>query len=366
MGDLVDNKKKSGWLQAFGPLAPLLEDPRYSEVMVNGAFRVFVEQNGILKKTPVQLKNQEELLHLMEQVAKSVGKELNEENPYVDARLPDGSRVNLVIPPISIDGPSMTIRRFPSASKDLKDLVDAKALDDRMAFFLHSCVNARVNIVVAGGTGSGKTTLLNALSFAIDPHERLVSIEDAAELRLRHENLVRMESRPKTTKQKGIAIRDLIINALRMRPDRIIVGECRGAEALDMLNAMNTGHEGSLTTIHANTARDTLRRLESMILMAGAEVPVKVIRSNIAASLHLVIQTSRYPDGSRRISEIIEVAGMEGDTILTQPIFRWDQKKGFMASGLVPSFMPRFLERGVAFPPDFFTDAYTISSKKVS
>jgi pilus assembly protein CpaF len=360
MGDLVDNKKKSGWRQAFGPIAALLEDPRYSEIMINGAFRVFVEQNGILKKTPVQLKNQEELMALMDQVARSVGKELNEESPYVDARLPDGSRVNLVIPPISIDGPSMTIRRFPQASKDLKDLVDAKALDERMAFFLHSCVAARINIVVAGGTGSGKTTLLNALSFAIDPHERLVSIEDAAELRLRHENLVRMESRPKTTKQRAISIRDLIINALRMRPDRIIVGECRGAEALDMLNAMNTGHEGSLTTIHANTARDTLRRLESMILMAGSEMPVKVIRSNIAAALHLVIQRSR------RISEIIEVAGMEGDTILTQPIFRWEQKKGFVASGLVPSFMPRFVEKGVAFPPDFFTDSYSISSKKVS
>jgi pilus assembly protein CpaF len=360
MGEVSDPKKQGGWRGAFGPLAVLLDDPRYSEIMINGAFRVFVEQNGILKKTPIQLKSQDELVQLMVQIAKFVGKELSEENPYVDARLPDGSRVNLILPPTAVDGPSMTIRKFPQNSRDLKDLVQARALDDRMAFFLHSCVTAKINMVVSGGTGSGKTTLLNALSFSIDPHERLVTIEDAAELRLKHENLVRLESRPRTPKQVGISIRDLVINALRMRPDRIIVGECRGMEALDMLNAMNTGHEGSLTTIHANSARDSLRRLESMVMIAGTEVPIKVIRTNISSSLNLIVHIARFPDGTRRIQEIIEVAGMEGDTILTQPIFRWDQKRGFHSSGLVPSFMPRFVEKGVAFPPDFFTDAYTV------
>ncbi len=360
MKDLANPKNKGGWRSAFGPLAALLDDPRYSEIMINGAFRVFVEQNGILKKTAVQLQSNEELVQLMIQIARFVGKELSEENPYVDARLPDGSRVNLVLPPTAIDGPSMTIRKFPQNSRDLKELVQGGALDDRMAFFLHSCVTAKINMVVSGGTGSGKTTLLNALSFSIDPHERLVTIEDAAELRLKHENLVRMESRPRSPKQVGISIRDLIINALRMRPDRIIVGECRGSEALDMLNAMNTGHEGSLTTIHANSARDSLRRLESMVLTAGSEVPIKVIRNNIASSLNLIIQIARMPDGARRVVEIIEVAGMEGDTILTQPLFRWDQKRGFHSTSLVPSFMPRFVEKGVAFPKDFFSDAYTV------
>jgi len=344
----------------FGPLRPLLEDPSVSEIMVNGPGRVYIEQKGLLKKTPVVFKNSKELLELIEQIARGVGRTINTDNPYLDARLPDGSRVNCVIPPVSLDGPSLTIRRFPAQVPTLQDLVALKTLDERMAFFLHCSVAAKINLIVAGGTGSGKTTLLNALSFSIPAHERIVTIEDAAELRLKSENLVRLETRPSTHDKPGISAQALVINALRMRPDRIIMGECRGVETQDMLTAMNTGHDGSMTTTHANSPRDTLRRLETMILMNSRDVPLRVVRSNIASALQLIVQVSRSADGSRRITDIVEISGMEGDVILTQEIFRYTQGVGFSSLGFVPRFVSKFADRGIDFPKDFFTDNYEI------
>jgi len=349
-----------GWRDVFGPLRPLLEDPSVSEIMVNGPGRVYIEQKGLLKKSSVVFQDAKELLALVEQIARGVGRTINVDNPYLDARLPDGSRVNCVIPPIAVDGPSMTIRRFPSKVSTLQDLIALKTLDERMAYFLHCCVAARINMIVSGGTGSGKTTLLNALSFSIPPHERIVSIEDAAELRLKSENIVRLESRPSTSERKAVGVQELVVNALRMRPDRIIVGECRGAETLDMLTAMNTGHDGSMTTAHANSPRDTLRRLETMILMTGRDVPVRVVRSNIASALQLIIQVSRTSDGQRRVTDIVEISGMEGDVILTQEIFRYTPGVGFASMGFVPRFVSKFADHGIDFPKDFFTDNYEI------
>jgi len=265
--------------------------------MVNGPNRVFIEQKGILKKTQITFQDPKELYNLVEQIARSTGRTINRDNPYIDTRLPDGSRVNCVVPPIALDGPSLTIRRFPNKTPTLQDLVSYKTLDERMAYFLHCCVASKINLLVAGGTGSGKTTLLNALSASIPMHERIVSIEDAAELRLKGENIVRLESRMATKETAAVGVRELVINALRMRPDRIIVGECRGAEALEMLTAMNTGHEGSMTTVHANSARDGLRRLESMILMNGQDLPIKVVRSNMASALQLIVHIARANDG---------------------------------------------------------------------
>jgi len=233
-------------------------------------------------------------------------------------------------------------------------------MDERLAYFLSRCVAARLNVVVSGGTGSGKTTLLNVLSSFIGPHERVVSIEDSAELKIRVDNLVRMESRPPTAGDAGVSIRQLVINALRMRPDRIVVGECRGAEALDMLVAMNTGHEGSMTTVHANSARDALRRLETMVMLAGAEIPLKVVRSNISSAVHLIVQVSRGADGVRRLSEVVEVGGMEGEVILTQDVFRFTPGQGFRSQGIVPQFVRVFRERGIDFPADFFSEAYSV------
>ncbi|MEO5667684.1 MAG: CpaF family protein [Bdellovibrionota bacterium] len=349
-----------GWRDVFGPLRALLEDPSVSEIMVNGPSRVYIEQKGLLKKTPVVFQDARQLLTLIEEIARGVGRSINSDNPYLDARLPDGSRVNCVIPPISLDGPSLTIRRFPGKVPTLQDLVNGKSLDERMAFFLHCCVAAKINVVVAGGTGSGKTTLLNALSFSIPPHERVVTIEDAAELRLKSENIVRLESRPSTSERKGIGTQELVINALRMRPDRIIVGECRGPETLDMLTAMNTGHDGSMTTTHANSPRDTLRRLETMIMMSGRDIPIRVVRSNVASALQLIVQVSRSADGQRRVTDIVEISGMEGDVILTQEIFRYTPGVGYASMGFVPRFVSKFADRGIDFPKDFFTDNYEI------
>jgi pilus assembly protein CpaF len=363
VNDVVDPKNPRDWREAFGPLRPFLEDPSVSEIMVNGPNRVFIEQKGLVKKTPVRFNDAQELYKLMQSIVASVGKRLDMDSPYADGRLPDGSRVNCVVPPIAIDGPTLTIRRFPANTLNMQDLVSRGAMDERMAFLLHCCVQAKLNIIVSGGTGSGKTTLLNALSFSIPPHERLVSIEDSAELRLKGENVVRLEARPANPKQPAIGIRELVINSLRMRPDRIVVGECRGVETLDMLNAMNTGHEGSMTTVHANTSRDALRRIESMILLAGEDIPLKVIRQNMSSALHAIVQIARLPDGSRKIMEITEVASMEGDVILTQEIFRHTREAGFQPSGFVPKFVELFKERGVDFPSDFFNDSYRIQMR---
>jgi pilus assembly protein CpaF len=348
------------WQSRCGPLQVYLEDPTVTEIMVNGAGKVFIEQKGLIKKTPSRFANDDELLSLMVSMAHAIGRELNHDNPYVDGRLPDGSRINCVIGPVAVDGPSLTIRKFSKDALTYAHLIQNGAMDDKLAYFLSCCVQARLNIVVSGGTGSGKTTLLNVLSSFIPPHERLVTIEDTAELQIKNENLVRLESVAARPGEPGVPVRSLVINALRMRPDRILVGECRGAEAFDMLTAMNTGHEGSMTTVHANGARDTLRRLETMILMAQTEMPIKVIRQNISGALHLIIQAQRCNDGVRRITEVLEVAGMEGDVILSQEIFKWSAQSGFASTGFVPSFLHLFKERGLQFPVDFFNMEYTV------
>lgn len=352
------------WQAQCGPLQPFLEDKSVTEIMVNGPHRIFIEQKGLLKKTPARFASTEELTQLMQAMARAVGKELNTENPCIDGRLPDGSRINCVLPPVAVDGPALTIRKFSPDVLSHQQLIQAGAMDERLAYFLSCCVSARLNTIVCGGTGSGKTTLLNVLTSFIPPHERIVTIEDSAELKLRQENLVRLESRPAAGGDSGITTRQLVSNALRMRPDRILVGECRGAEALDMLAAMNTGHEGSMTTLHANSARDALRRLETMVLLAGAEIPLKVIRQNVSSALHLIVHVGRNTDGQRRVLEVIEVGGMESDVILTQDIFHYSTDKGFHTLGMVPNFLKLFKERGVNFPLDFFTDSYAVRSTK--
>jgi pilus assembly protein CpaF len=358
---------KNDWVSRCGPLEPFLRDASVTEIMVNGPSKIFIEQKGLLKKTTAHFGSADELIALMQAMAQALGKKLDSHNPCIDGRLPDGSRINCVIPPVAVDSPTLTIRKFSPHFLTYTQLVSNGSLDDRMAYFLNCCVAARINILVSGGTGSGKTTLLNVLSSFIPQHERIVTIEDAAELQLKTENLVRLEARPASTDEPAIKVRDLVINALRMRPDRILVGECRGSEAFDMLSAMNTGHEGSMTTIHANSARDALRRLEGLILMAGSDMPLKVVRSNIASALQLIVQVSRSADGVRRVVEILEVGGMEGEVILTQDIFKWLSGVNggiFRSSGLVPRFIQIFAERGINFPKDFFTDSYLVKDRR--
>lgn len=353
----------SDWQARCGPLEAFLRDPTVTEIMVNGPGKIFVEQKGLVKKTAAKFDSVERLLDLMQAMAGAVGKTLDARNPCVDGRLPDGSRINCVVAPVAVDGPALTIRKFSPHFLNHAQLIANGLFDERMAYFLSCCVAARMNILVSGGTGSGKTTLLNVLSSFIPGHERIVTIEDAAELKIRSENMVRMEARPASLDESGVSIRQLVINALRMRPDRILVGECRGAEAFDMLSAMNTGHEGSMTTIHANTARDALRRLEALVMLAATEMPLKVIRQNISSAINLVVQISRNSDGTRRVTEVMEVGGMEGDVILTQDLFRWHPQPApgaFKSSGFVPKFIATFKERGVDFPKDFFNDGYTV------
>ena len=343
-------------LTGYGPITPMLRDDTVNEVMVNGPDKIFVERAGKLYETGAKFFNDRHLITIIQRIVEPLGRHVDEASPMVDARLPDGSRVNAIIPPLALDGSSVTIRKFSKYKLTTDDLINFGSMTKDIALFLEEAVRARQNIVVSGGTGSGKTTLLNVLSQFIPHGERLVTIEDSAELKLSHRNIVRLEARPANIEGRGrIAIRDLVINALRMRPDRIVVGECRGSEALDMLQAMNTGHDGSLTTVHANTARDSLARLENMVMMAGFELPSAAIREQVASAVNLIVQQNRLPDGSRKIVQISEVTGREGTTILMQDIFVFEQT-GFsedfkvqgqiVATGNIPSFVENLKVKG--------------------
>lgn len=353
----------SAEILGFGPIEPLLRDESVSEVMVNGPSQVYVERSGKLVLTDVRFQDDDHVLRVIDRIVSPLGRRVDESSPTVDARLPDGSRVNAIIPPIALNGPTITIRKFATDPLKVDDLVRFGTFTAEMATFLKACVEARLNIVVSGGTGSGKTTMLNVMSSFIPDDERIVTIENAAELQLRQDHVVRLESRPSNIEGKGeISIRDLVINSLRMRPERIVVGECRGGEALDMLQAMNTGHDGSMTTAHANTPRDTLARLETMCLMAGMDLPVRAIREQIASAVDLIVQQERLKDGSRKITAVTEVQGMEGDVVVLQDIFTFEQSgiengkiSGRMKpTGIRPKFMERFEAYNIYLPPNIF------------
>jgi pilus assembly protein CpaF len=353
----------SAEILGFGPLQPLLEDDTITEIMVNGPKNIYVERKGKIIRVPITFENNDHVLRVIDRIVAPLGRRIDESSPYVDARLPDGSRVNAVIPPISLVGPALTIRKFAKNPITVEQLIQFGTVTPEAVEFLKACVISRLNVVVAGGTGSGKTTLLNILSGFIPNDERILTIENAAELQLRQEHVVTLESRPPNIEGRGeITIRDLVINSLRMRPERIIVGECRGAEALDMLQAMNTGHDGSMTTAHANTPRDTLSRMETMTLMAGMDLPVRAIREQIAAAVDLIVQQERMRDGSRKIVNITEVNGMEGDVITLTDIFVFEQT-GFengrvlgrlRPTGLRPKFVDRIEASGIHLPASVF------------
>ncbi len=342
------------WVMAdivgYGPIEPLLKDPDITEIMVNGYDEIFVEKFGIIEPTEVRFEDDAHLRRVIDRIVSPIGRRVDETSPMVDARLPNGYRVNATIPPLSLDGAILTIRKFATRPFTAQDLIANTTMTVPLANFLKACVEARINLVVSGGTGSGKTTFLNMLSTFIPDKERIITIEDTAELQLRQRHVVRLEKRPPNIEGKGeITIRQLVINALRMRPDRIVVGECRGGEALDMLQAMNTGHDGSMTTVHANNPRDTLRRIETMVLMAGMELPLKAIREQVASSIELVIHMERLKDGTRRVTQVSEVQGMESDTIVMQDIFIFHQtgiRNGVVLGTLKPTGLrPRFLEK---------------------
>jgi len=356
--DLLDE------MLGFGPIEPLLKDETITEIMINGPKHVFVERMGKLHLTKVQFHDDGHLMNIIERIIAPLGRRIDESSPLVDARLEDGSRVNIIIPPLSLVGPCVTIRKFTKDPLTVENLIGFGSLSEDMATFLRACIAARLNVVVSGGTGSGKTTTLNVLSSFIPPDERIVTIEDAAELRLMQEHVVTLESRPPNIEGTGqITIRDLVRNALRMRPDRILVGEVRSGEALDMLQAMNTGHDGSLTTAHANTPRDVLSRLETMVLMAGMELPVRAIREQIASAVDLIIQQSRIRDGSRKVTYITEVQNMEGDVIILQDLFRFVQTGvdengkilgSFESTGIRPRCIDKFETNGIKVPKELF------------
>jgi pilus assembly protein CpaF len=354
----------------YGPIEPLLADPTISEVMVNGSNLVYVEQNGHVKKTDTAFDDDDHVLRIIDRIIRPLGRRADRKSPMVDARLPDGSRVNAIIPPCAIAGPTVTIRKFGEDRLTVEDLVEFGSLTPRMAEFLQACVRARLNIVVAGGTGSGKTTLLNVLSSYIPPEERIVTIEDSAELQLHQEHVVPLETKPADLDGTGeVTIRDLVKNSLRMRPDRIVVGEVRSGEALDMLQAMNTGHDGSLTTVHANSPRDTVARLETLVLMAGLELPLKVVRAQISSAVDLIVQQARLRDGSRKIIKVTEVQGMEGEVIVLSDIFAFKEKDmqdgrvvGELGpTGIRPKFTPRLEAAGFRLPPEVFMPAASLA-----
>lgn len=358
--DLLDE------ILGLGPLEKLLRDTSATDILVNGPKQVYVERKGRLEETQIHFRNDAHLLQIIHRIVAKVGRRVDQSSPIVDARLPDGSRVNAIIAPLSLRGPTLSIRRFGVLPLLLKDLLQLKALAPEMAMFLEACVKARINIIISGGTGSGKTTLLNTLSAFIPNTERIISVEDAAELQLQQRHVVQLESRPPNIEGKGeVTLRDLVRNTLRMRPNRIIVGECRGSEAVDMLQAMNTGHEGSLTTLHANSPRDALSRLEMMLMMAGLDVPLHALREQIASAISLIIQVDRIPGGPRRVSSITEITGREKDTITIQEIFRYHQLGldtagiafgQFESTGIRPMLMPRLERSGIQLPPTLFQE----------
>ena len=351
-------------LTGYGPIQPLLDDPDVSEVMVNGPKKVFIEKNGKLTKSAVTFDDDDHVLRVIDRIILPLGRRVDADTPTVDARLPDGSRVNAVVRPVSIDGPCITIRKFRKDKLSIQQLIDYGSLTANMAEFIRACVLAHLNIVISGGTGSGKTTLLNVLSSFIPEEERIVTIEDAAELQLQQDHVLRMETKVANTDGKGmVSIRDLVRNSLRMRPDRIVVGECRGGETLDMLQAMNTGHDGSLTTLHANSPRDALSRMETMVLMSGMDLPLKVVRQQISSAVDLIIQQTRLKDGSRKVTAITEVVGMEGEIVVLTDIFKFEQagigEQGkiigeLKATGIRPIFGPRLEAAGFKLGAEVF------------
>jgi pilus assembly protein CpaF len=365
LGDIIDE------MVGFGPLEQLLKDDSVSEIMVNGHYCIYVEQKGKLTLSSVKFVDEESCRRVIDKILSPLGRRVDESSPLVDARLPDGSRVNVVIPPLALNGPTITIRKFGKSKLTMEKLIEFKALSQGMALFLKSAVHCTMNIIISGGTGSGKTTMLNALSSYIPDGERIVTIEDAAELRLQQDHVVRLESKPKNIEGKGeISIRDLVKNSLRMRPDRIVIGECRGGEALDMIQAMNTGHDGSLTTTHANTPRDAIARLETLVMMAGMDLPQRAIREQIASAVHMIVQISRLSDGSRRVMNCTEIQGMEGNMVTMQDIFKFEQvgltgegkiygmHKG---CGLMPKCMDRFRANGVNVPVEIFQSVMKVN-----
>jgi len=357
----------------LGPLEELMRDPEVSDILVNNYSSVFVEKHGKLEETNVRFRDDAHLMQIIERIVTKVGRRVDEFSPMVDARLPDGSRVNAIIPPLALDGPILSIRRFGAARLTMNDLIRLNSLPPRFAEILEACVKSRLNILVSGGTGSGKTTLLNCLSNYIPTTERIVTIEDSAELKLQQRHVLRLETRPANIEGIGtVTQRDLVRNALRMRPDRIVVGEVRGGEALDMMQAMNTGHDGSICTIHANSARDALARVETMMLMAGFGLPEKALREQIASGIDLVLQLARLSDGSRKLIELAEITGMEGSTITTQTIFGFEQFDvdtdgkvigDFYASGVMPTFMTRLEKYGYKIPSSYFLPNPAIQAK---
>jgi pilus assembly protein CpaF len=366
----VDRKKVidelANDLTGFGPINPLLLDPEVTEVMVNGPVQVYVERKGKIELTPVQFRDDEHVMNIIDKIVAPIGRRIDESSPMVDARLPDGSRVNAIIPPLALNGPTITIRKFSKDPFKIDDLINFGTMTREMAIFLEACVKAKLNIFVSGGTGSGKTTTLNVLSSFIPTDERIITIEDAAELQLWQDHVISLESRPANIEGKGaVTIRDLVKNSLRMRPERIVIGEVRSGEALDMLQAMNTGHDGSLATGHSNSPRDMIARLETMVLMAGIELPVKAIREQIAGAIDVIIQQSRLKDGSRKLTNITEVQGMEGDVIILQDIFSFQQygvdEQGKVIGKLLPTGVrPRFYEKlessGIHIPSSVFVE----------
>jgi len=358
VGDVLDE------LLGLGPLEPLLKDPTITDILVNGPARVFVERFGILEPTPVRFKDEKHLLRIIQKIVSAVGRRVDESSPMVDARLADGSRVNAVVPPLALDGSLLSIRKFARVPISMERLIEIGSIPLQIAEVLKAIVASRRDVLISGGTGSGKTTLLNAMSASIDGRERIVTIEDSAELQLQQRHVVRLETRPANIEGKGeITQRELVKNALRMRPDRIIVGEVRAGEAFDMLQAMNTGHEGSMTTVHANTPRDALSRVEQMIGMSGIDIPARSARAQIASAIHVVIQVSRLSDGRRKLTSVAEVTGMEGDVVTMQEIFRYRQtgvaadgqvNGKFEATGIRPRFVDQFVTHGINLPASLF------------